>query len=854
MVDFKKLLGKQALPKSVDPIEIFGFLEKDSGKENLRSVQASVLKEWHTKHRGQRDMVVKLHTGQGKTLIGMLMLQSSLNEGLGPAIFLCPNNYLVNQTIKDARTFGIKTVQFPTAPGQLLSGVGKPPTAFLNSASILVTTCKKLFNGKSVFGVAGSTSPISLGAIVVDDAHKCLDLIRESFSIRVDRFDRGRKPNAVYKQLWELFEESLRRQAAGTCSDILNGKDSVMAVPYWTWHDKRKQVLEILQEQKVSEDLLFVWDLLKDHLDRSTCVFSGKELEISPRLLPLDLIPSFDQAKRRIFLSATLTEDAFLVKDLGIKPDSAAHPLSQGDAKYSGERLILMPTLVDTNLRRDRIVSWTANLAKRHGEFGVVAITPSRLHAEAWKSHGAEVTDVKNLEAAIVDLRSKISRDEAKHVIVLVNQYDGVDLPDALCRILCLDSLPSYSSLVDRYHQEVRPGSTVLRRQMAQRVEQGMGRGIRSSGDWCAVVVTGNNLTDFLSEDSKRGFLSTEARSQIKIGEELAKQMVIEGGGQVAIDTLVKQCLDRDEGWKEYYKVKMNELEAEHPRKEYLDRATSEREAEMLFRQGLNHKAVDVLEGLVQDADSSDKGWYLQLKATYLYPSDTTGSVDAQIKAYSENQRLFRPETGVGYSKLSVAGVNQPSQIIDWMKGFQSHSAVVVHLMSKFDDLTPQSSSEEFERGIDELGKAIGLPTQRPEKTTGAGPDNLWQLNDKSYMILTCKNEVDPKRKYVSKTEAGQMANDIAWFKSNYAQSSSINVFIHPAHSWAQDAFVTDPCWTLDFQALEKLKDNALKFYSSLKDTPFEKLNRDLLKERVAKHQISSEDLQKPYLKRVGKN
>jgi hypothetical protein len=854
LVDFKKLLGKQALPKSVDPIEIFGFLEKDSGKENLRSVQASVLKEWHTQYRNQRDVVVKLHTGQGKTLLGMLMLQSSLNEGLGPAIYLCPNNYLVNQTVKDAKTFGIKTVQFPTAPGQLLSGAGKPPTAFLNSAAILVTNCKKLFNGKSVFGVAGSMSLIGLGAIVVDDAHKCLDIIRESFSIRVDRFDKGKKPNIIYKQLWDLFEESLRRQAAGTCSDILNGKDSVMAVPYWTWHEKRKLVLEILQEHKVSEDLLFVWDLLKDHLDRSTCVFSGKELEISPRLLPLDLIPSFDQAKRRIFLSATLTEDAFLVKDLGIKADSATHPLSQGDSKYSGERLILMPTLVDTNLRRDRVISWITGLAKRHGEFGVVAITPSRLHAESWKNQGADVTDVKNLEAAILDLRGKISRDEAKHVIVLVNQYDGVDLPDALCRILCVDSLSSYTSLVDRYHQEVRPGSTVLRRQRAQRVEQGMGRGIRSSSDWCAVIVTGNNLTDFLSEDSKRGFLSTEAQAQIKIGEELAKQMVIEGGGQVAIDALVKQCLDRDEGWKEYYKVKMNELEADRPRKEYLDRATSEREAEILFRQGLNHKAVDVLESLVQSADSSDKGWYLQLKATYLYPSDTTSSIDAQIKAYSENQRLFRPETGVGYSKLNVGGISQPSQIIDWMKSFQSHSAIVVHLMSTFDNLTPQSSSEEFEGAIDELGKAIGLPTQRPEKTTGAGPDNLWQLNDKTYMILTCKNEVDPKRRHISKTEGGQMANDIGWFKSNYPESTSINVFIHPAHMWAKDAFIADPCLVLDFQALEKLKDNTLKFYGSLKDTPFDKLTRDLVKDRVIEHHISSEDLVKPYLKRVGKN
>src|SRR6266487_3009508 len=241
MVDFKKLLGKQTLPRSLDPVEIFGLLEKDIGKENLRSVQGSVLKEWHLNHRNQRDVIVKLHTGQGKTLIGMLMLQSSLNEGFGPAIYLCPNNYLVDQTVEDAKAFGFKPVQFPTAPGQLLSGAGKPPAAFLNSEAILVTNCNKLFNGKSVFGVAGSKNPINIGSIVVDDAHKCLDIIREAFSIRVDKLDKEKKPNPVYMKMWDLFEESLRRQAAGTCSDISNGQDSVMAVPYWTWHDKRKQ-------------------------------------------------------------------------------------------------------------------------------------------------------------------------------------------------------------------------------------------------------------------------------------------------------------------------------------------------------------------------------------------------------------------------------------------------------------------------------------------------------------------------------------------------------------------------------------------------------------------------------------
>ena len=36
-------------------------------------------------------------TGGGKTVVGLLMLKSCLNEGVGPAVYVTPDNYLVSQ-------------------------------------------------------------------------------------------------------------------------------------------------------------------------------------------------------------------------------------------------------------------------------------------------------------------------------------------------------------------------------------------------------------------------------------------------------------------------------------------------------------------------------------------------------------------------------------------------------------------------------------------------------------------------------------------------------------------------------------------------------------------------------------
>lgn len=102
MVDFKKLLGKREIIRPLNPIEIFRNLDKESGKEYLRPPQLSVLNELYKNFHTQKDTVVKLHIEQGKTLIGLLILQSCINEGKGPVLYVCPNNYLVNQIVEQA--------------------------------------------------------------------------------------------------------------------------------------------------------------------------------------------------------------------------------------------------------------------------------------------------------------------------------------------------------------------------------------------------------------------------------------------------------------------------------------------------------------------------------------------------------------------------------------------------------------------------------------------------------------------------------------------------------------------------------------------------------------------------------
>src|SRR5690606_24709397 len=98
--------GEESEP--IEPRELHSQLKKAPGYGYLRDVQGQVLTEWH-RRRDERDLVIKVNTGGGKTIDGLIILQSHLNAGAGPALYVAPTKYLVNQVIAEAKKLGIGT-------------------------------------------------------------------------------------------------------------------------------------------------------------------------------------------------------------------------------------------------------------------------------------------------------------------------------------------------------------------------------------------------------------------------------------------------------------------------------------------------------------------------------------------------------------------------------------------------------------------------------------------------------------------------------------------------------------------------------------------------------------------------
>ena len=90
-------------------------------------------------------------------------------------------------------------------------------------------------------------------------------------------------------------------------------------------------------------------------------------------------------------------------------------------------------------------------------------------------------------------------------------------------------------------------GSSKKAAQLVQIIEQGMGRGIRSSDDYCAVFLMGRTLTSQLYAGDAINKFSPGTKAQINLSEQISDQ--IKGGDLLKIREVVMYCLHRNQEW-----------------------------------------------------------------------------------------------------------------------------------------------------------------------------------------------------------------------------------------------------------------------------------------------------------------
>ena len=85
-------------------------------------------------------------------------------------------------------------------------------------------------------------------------------------------------------------------------------------------------------------------------------------------------------------MSATTSDDSFLIKSLGVSKDTLLNPLVCKNEKWSGEKMIIIPSLIDESLNRESIIRYISKINPNCG-FGIVALVPSFYKGRNWESY-----------------------------------------------------------------------------------------------------------------------------------------------------------------------------------------------------------------------------------------------------------------------------------------------------------------------------------------------------------------------------------------------------------------------------------------------------------------------------------
>lgn len=823
----------------LDPIELYQSCAYKEGFGYLRAVQEEVLTTWHA-NRNQRDTIFKMNTGSGKTLTGLLALYSKLIETGKPTLYVCPDHQLVEQTVFMSRDYGIPICEFDEFDF---------PTDFLNGKKILICTFQKLFNGRTIF----NKHRINIGAIVIDDAHKCVDIARDQCILKIHRQAKYKKQIVLWNKLVDIFEPALKAQQPGSYNRIIQGDPTVsLRIPYWTWMDNHSLIISLLNgyisdpdtEDKYSQ---FRWDIMADNLLSYDCFLNSDTIEISPIHVPYHFFQSFNNAEHRFILTATLEDDFDLIKDLGISLETVKAPIIPKDRRDIGKRLILAPNRFVPSISDDEIRDFISSYI--HENLNIVILCPSFMLAEQWAEYGATVIDKDSIEAALEKL--KISKG---NFFVFSNRYDGIDLNGDMCRILVLDGFPRYSSMQE-YYAETRL-ETLKAARKAQIIEQGLGRGVRSGGDYCVVFLMNLDLVSFLAYKKNLSYFSPVTRKQIELGLTLLDNENKSDAFSVLRNT-ANFCLTQHESWIKVHSGTLAKASPENSSEKKMERleiTDIERRALEEFRSRRYANAASIIDHEIIPIESLSKkeqAWYFQLAAQLLYMGDPVKSNSLQDKAYRMTTDMFHPKDGYSPKKVSQKN-SQPAVVKKNLEKFTLPQDILIGINEILQYLRyiPEIPAKDFENSLAALGKFLGFKSQQCEQEMADGPDVLWSMNDQHYLILEAKSQATHPE--ISRDNISQLLHSEQWFKNTYGEGLEYtSVTLQKAGSKGKAVSISDNMKVLDESALDLLHENLLRFGTALQTLNIHGFSEEDVLALLVTYKLTPSLFRATYLKKI---
>lgn len=775
---FTKISQKSSAPESPDLL----FRELTRRKfPDVLPHQQDMMKRYSYEAVNERDVALQLPTGSGKTLVGLLIAEWRRRKFKERVVYLCPTRQLVYQAVEQAeQKYGLSVVGFT---GSQRDYSPSEKAKYRQADAVAITTYSSLFNTNPYFSDAD--------IVIIDDAHAAENYVAKMWTLSVDRFD------TLHSTLHSVLASILEPYIDSTSYTRMTGKldNSLDSM----WIDKiptpivlqiHDELVEVLDAYTQDNDLKYSWSMLRNHLMSCHMYISFSEIVIRPIIAPTWDLPSFNNPKQRIYMSATLGEGGDLERLLGRKKIHRLPVPSGWDVQGVGRRFFMFPSLSlkeneEAELRRTLLRKATRSL---------VLVPTDNLKNEIVK----DINDNLSLEVFSAEDIEQSKEDFVKStgtVAVIANRYDGIDFPGDECRLLCIEGLPKAVNAQERFFMS-RMGANVLFNERVQtRVLQAIGRCTRSLEDYSAVIVTGEELPDYLADPRRRQYFHPELQAELWFGVEQSKDKSI-SDFEENFDLFIENGDDWDSANQMIVEERNRAVKAPFPSiKQLSDAVKYEVEYQIAMWQKDYTEAVSCAESVIGVLTDSQLGGY---RALWEY---LAGSA-ARLAAASEGIPSFDVKAIEHFKAAKNAAKGVP-WLVQLSKQVQvdthnfvedARNALVMFQVEKIENvlnslgtrhdrnyaqrerqiLDGLQNASSFEAAHKLLGEHLGYDAGKVE--SDASPDPWWQIGN---LCIVFEDHANANEKSsLDATKARQAASHPLWMKKNVNSCQSDNVEI----------------------------------------------------------------------------
>ncbi|APU15225.1 DEAD/DEAH box helicase family protein [Actinoalloteichus fjordicus] len=516
-----------------EPAAVPDFDERLAGFQSttfkeLRPGQRQMLAAYAAHHLKTPDVAIEMPTGEGKTLLALLIADYALDQGMSVA-YLTGTRQLAERVQDEAAKLGLEIVRFAAKDYG-----GAKLDDYHQAQAVGVMNYWVYFNSKPV--------PQPADLVIFDDAHLAEQPLSGLQTLRIP--DKLGPARVLYRTICDLVVahtdayaglQAMRDGTArpGTPPELLSfsdwaaivtaSRDVIEASPLVADVGLKDESDKVKAEvKKLRDEIKWVWPKVREHLPYCGVLIGPSGIEIRPYHPPTALNAGYSQAKQRIYLSATLGSMDDLQRRIGGGRATrlvTEHPLLPG---ATGERMFALNASSEQALDPG-VLRWALEQAQAAG--GKAAwLCASHSEADTLQAIlgglGHPVYRLRAGDDTAVDGWSRAPQGQ----LITAGRYDGLDFPGDICKLVIITTVPQASSEFERFVVAYLGDATFMQHRVGQRVTQALGRANRTATDRSLYLGLDPTFAQVLADPAVRASIPEGTQPIVRAALELYDQ------------------------------------------------------------------------------------------------------------------------------------------------------------------------------------------------------------------------------------------------------------------------------------------------------------------------------------------